>query len=290
MLGQRHFRRPVGRQDEHAHVGKSAGQVVQDVDRRDIGPVQVVEEEDDRSRPRDVLEVGADLALHALLRGGQRLDAQVCQRRFLDRPRRHLQVPGRSHRLHQGLEGLAAGPVQQAVERFENGQIRFGACQPLGAAAARDNRPLRARRQLDEDVLDEAGLADAGLARDANDQALTVLYARIDPPQIGPFALTANGLAYAGRLRARRLERGLASKQGGQLFVDFAGRRPAIGFLGKHPMHQRVERRGNRGVEPDERHRLLGENRRQHGGAGWCHERPAARRQLVQHHAEREDV
>ena len=137
--------------------------------------------------------------------------------------RRHLQVPGWSHGLHQGLEGLAAGPVQQAVERFENRQIGFRASQPLGTPAARDDRALWPRRQLGEDVLNEAALADAGFARYANDEAVTVLDPRICPPQFATFGLPANRLPDSGRRRARPFERSLAPEECRQLLVHFAG-------------------------------------------------------------------
>ena len=74
--------------------------------------------------------------------------------------------------------------VQQAVERLEDRQVRLGAGQPFGAAAAGDDRPLGPRRQLGEEVLDQARLADARLAGDAEDQALAVPHPRVGAAQL----------------------------------------------------------------------------------------------------------
>ena len=67
MLRQRHVRGPVGRQHEHAHLVEAAGQIVQHVDRRDVGPMQIVEEQHERPQPRRFEEQRAELALHPLL-------------------------------------------------------------------------------------------------------------------------------------------------------------------------------------------------------------------------------
>ena len=63
-----HVRGPVGDEHQQPHAVEAAGQVVQHVDRRRVGPVQILEEEHERADARHVLEVGGELALHPLLR------------------------------------------------------------------------------------------------------------------------------------------------------------------------------------------------------------------------------
>ena len=82
--------------------------------------------------------------------------------------------------------------MQQAVERLEDRQVRLGAGQPLGAAAARDDRPFGPRRQLDEEVLYQARLADACLAGDPEDDALAVRDPRVGAAELGTFGLAAD--------------------------------------------------------------------------------------------------
>ena len=168
----------------------------------------------------------ADLALHPLLRRRQRVVAQLRHRRFLDRPRRHLQIPGRRHRLHQGLERFAAGPVQQAVERLEDRQVGLGAGQPFRAAAARDDRALRPRRQLGEEVLDQARLADARPRPRRRGSGSAVRDARVRAPQRR--RARSRGRRSCVRRRAARsgVRQRLAPLQRGELLVDLARRRP----------------------------------------------------------------
>ena len=160
-----------------------------------------------------------------------------------------LQVPGRRDRLHQALQRLAAGPVQEAVERLENRQVGFGAGQPLRAAAARDDRALgpgvsSARKSSTRLVLPMPASPETPRIR-----LLSVRDARIRAPKVGALGLAADGRADAGAARARLRQR-LAPLQRGELLVDLARRRTALGFLRQHPVHERVERRRHRRIEP----------------------------------------
>ena len=56
VLAGDHFRRPVRREHEDAQVGEALGQVVEHVDRGDVGPVQIVQEEHERPRARNGFE------------------------------------------------------------------------------------------------------------------------------------------------------------------------------------------------------------------------------------------
>ena len=85
MLRERHVGRAVARHDHQPQVRQPAGQVVQDVDRRDVGPVQVVDEEHQRALPRDLLQERAELALHPLLRPTGARSRSSADRRRLGR-------------------------------------------------------------------------------------------------------------------------------------------------------------------------------------------------------------
>ena len=222
---------------------------------------------------RDVLEERAELALHPLLRCRSGVDraARAIDDLF-DRPRRHLQVPGRRDGLHHGVdERLAAGPVQQAVERFEDRQVGFRARQPLRATAARDRSGARGRgRQLGEEVLDQAGLADARLAGHGDDQASAVLDAArtrvaararsVSRPTVVRRAATVAmriRRPYRARLQRRELARPRRAPTGG-----------ARASLASIRCTSVVEAPAEwPALSRDERHRLLGDDRREHAEA-----------------------
>ena len=84
MLRERHVRGPVGRQHEQPHLVEAAGQIVQHVDRGDVRPMQIVEEQDERAQPRRFQEERAELALHPFLRHGGRVLAHARDESWLD--------------------------------------------------------------------------------------------------------------------------------------------------------------------------------------------------------------
>ena len=99
--------------------------------------------------------------------------------------------------------------MQQVVERLEDRQVGLRARQPLRAPAARDNRAFGPRRQLDEEVLYQAGLADACLAGNPEDDALAVPNARVGAAEFGTLDLAADRLPWrdAGSALARSASR-----------------------------------------------------------------------------------
>ena len=80
-----HVRGPVGDEYENPHAVEPAGQVVQHVDGRRVGPVQILDEEHQRTDARHVLEVGGELALHPFLGRALHVLADVRGRRALGR-------------------------------------------------------------------------------------------------------------------------------------------------------------------------------------------------------------
>ena len=165
MLRERHVRGPVGRQHEQPHLVEAAGQIVQHVDRGDVRPVQIVEEQDERAQLRRFQQERAELALHSLLRHGRRVLAHARDGVLAGFRMRHLHVPGRRDGLDERGHRAPRRLVQQAVERFEQGQVRLGAGEPLRTAAAHDERTLRQLCELRQEVLHEDRLADSRLAQ-----------------------------------------------------------------------------------------------------------------------------
>ena len=151
MLRQRHLRTAGSVASTSTRMpAKRPRQVIQDVDRRDVRPVQVVEKDDHRP----CSETSSKSAPSS--RFIRSCDAASASARssVIDRLRRSDRVATCRYqvgatRLHHRLRADSPPrPVQQAVERLEDRQIRFGAGQALRAAAARDDRPLGARRQI----------------------------------------------------------------------------------------------------------------------------------------------
>ena len=64
----RHVGWAVCHEDQQAHAVEAAGEIIQHVDRRGVGPVQILQEQHEWADPRHVQEVGGKLALHPLLR------------------------------------------------------------------------------------------------------------------------------------------------------------------------------------------------------------------------------
>ena len=170
MLRERHVRGPVGRQHEQPHLVEAAGQIVQHVD-RDVRPMQIVEEQDERAQLRRFQEERAELALHPLLRHGRRVLAHARHGVLAGFRVRHLHAPRRRDGLDERGHRAPRRLVQQAVERLEHGQDAFGAGEPLRAAAAHDERTLRQLCELRQEVLHEDRLPDSRLAHHRQDPA-----------------------------------------------------------------------------------------------------------------------
>ena len=71
VVAQLHLRRAVGEHQQQRQARAAAPHVGQQVHGGGVGPVYVVEEDDQRPRPRHLLHQGQELPLQALLRGGR---------------------------------------------------------------------------------------------------------------------------------------------------------------------------------------------------------------------------
>src|SRR5262249_28732250 len=96
---------------------------------------------------------------------------------------------------------LAPNAFEQAFEGFEERQIGLGPCEAFRAASARHSTGLATRCQLAEKVLDQSGLADAGLAGHAQEQPLTTCRRLEGATQFREFFLATHRMTFDGRNR-----------------------------------------------------------------------------------------
>ena len=160
VLGDHRVDRPVAAQHEEARGLAALREKADQVERRGIAPVEVLEHEDQRLLRAERLGELGDLAQHALARGALELALQRCAAVLADEPG-HLHEPARRHAAQRLDEGRPAGAARERAERLEHRQVRLAAAEVVEALAARD-----AHRRLDprEPRVDQRRLADAGLA------------------------------------------------------------------------------------------------------------------------------
>ena len=119
------------------------GQVPDEVSRRRIGPVHVVEPEHDRLHPSGFFEQRRDLALEPLLRPARGFGGQPRRGRIVLGRRHELRVPARRERADEAREAAKLLALLQAFERLEYGQVSLASGEPLGASAAADRGLVR---------------------------------------------------------------------------------------------------------------------------------------------------
>ena len=79
----RQLRRPCGRNDEEPRAVQSSGQIAEEVGRRRIRPVHIVEPQHDGLQPAGLFEQRRDLALEPLLRAARRLGGKARRGRIV---------------------------------------------------------------------------------------------------------------------------------------------------------------------------------------------------------------
>ena len=146
--------------------------------------MHVLEEQHERPLARELVEDRHQFALEALLRVPAHLDLA---------PLRNLRVPRRPDRLQQPRDGLAAGPVEQTVERLQEREVGFGAGEPIRTPATSDigGRPIGA--DIGQDVLHQRRLPNPRLTRDLDDHATSAHGIVIGAPQFGGLPAPADG-------------------------------------------------------------------------------------------------
>ncbi|HEY3158589.1 MAG TPA: hypothetical protein VGJ78_06485 [Vicinamibacterales bacterium] len=129
MLADRQISRSVRDEDKSAQLREFWREIAEQIDRRDVGPLDVVEEQHHWARARQLLQESRHFAHQALGRPASGVGEQSGGRRFVGGHGRNLDIPARSDLLHQRGNGRIA--LEQAVERFEKRQVRLSARQAL---------------------------------------------------------------------------------------------------------------------------------------------------------------
>ena len=147
-------------------------EVGEQIDARRVGPVDIVQEQHQRSMPGHFVQEHAEFAFADIL---AKLAFASASTRARDGS---SAASGASCTYQVGASSFIAcaaaappSPWKQAVERFQEGQIGLGAGEAFGTATAGEAPQSAGRRQLVEEALDEGGLAKARLARDAEELA-----------------------------------------------------------------------------------------------------------------------
>ena len=131
--------------------------MVDQVHRRVIAPVQVLDDQHQRLVLRAAVEQFAELAQHAVLARAGEFAPQAFALGLAAQPGQ-LQQPGRRDAAQQrGQRGVVAA---ERGQRLEHGQIRFAGAVLLDALALREGH----RAERGGKVVDQRRLADAGFA------------------------------------------------------------------------------------------------------------------------------
>ena len=284
------LRGPIRHHHREAHRGQPVGQISEQVHRRAVGPMEIVEKHHYRLQSRRLLEEGRHLALHALLRSGARLCEHPRRRRVVRRQRHDLHVPVRRDRFQHASEVAVALAAQQRVDGLEKRQVRLAAGQPLRTPPACDARFTRAGQEA-EAVLDERGLPQPGLARDRDQQAVSRGHFQIRLGEQLHFRLAAH---QSWRRRRPAVRRG-GTDEGGRLVAaqsrrDFGRRGAHAGVFLQALERELIEGGGQLDAHPRGRNRCVRQDPVQdrQGRAGM--ERMLARQHLVEDDAVGEHV
>jgi hypothetical protein len=103
----RELGRLVGRDDEQPPVVEAAREISDQIDRRGIWPMHVVEDEDDGVQPGDFVEERRHFELQTLLRPARCRRGQTLRGRFVFRGGHDLRVPARRQHLQEAARGCA---------------------------------------------------------------------------------------------------------------------------------------------------------------------------------------
>ena len=152
---------PEGHDQDDAVLAELADEVGDRLAGRRVGPVQVLDDEDDRFDLGESLEDAEDRVEQARLeRLGLR--SRVRSTRPAERRNQACEVGARA--ADHGVEDLGLERPDERPERLDDRPVRDAAVTDVGAAADDDAHPA-GRRERGR-LRDQARLADTGLARD----------------------------------------------------------------------------------------------------------------------------
>ena len=153
------------REPHQARVRPPARDMVDELDRRVVAPMQVLGHQQQRPLGGIAVEELAHLAQHAIRAHARELASQGVALLRGAQPRQ-LQQPGGRDGAQQGRDRAVA--AAELPERFENRQVRLACTVLLDALPAGAGDPAQSRNE----VIDERRLADARVARNPDNRAL----------------------------------------------------------------------------------------------------------------------
>ncbi len=191
---------PVRREHEQSGPGRSLREVAEQLDRRAVPRMEVLDHDDDRGDRRHRIERVRRLSKQSPDRPIGGAAAEVVNSRRLDEPRQHEQ-PRRRDVPEDLTESRAARPPADGGERVEERQVRLTTS--LVDAPAQAEGDAGRRAETGHERLDERRLACAGLPRDESDGAGS--RGRRGPParELGEFAFAPDERLRVGRRRLR---------------------------------------------------------------------------------------
>ena len=159
--------RPVGAEQEEARALGAQSERRNQVDRRRIAPLEVVEPENQRALRGERLDGVAHLAQHALaIRAGDAREKPFALR--LREERRHLREPRRGVATEHVEHPIPAGTAAHRRQRLQHRKVRLPGSVVLDALPAGDAK-LVAGRGGGEEMAGQRGLADSRLAGEEHD-------------------------------------------------------------------------------------------------------------------------
>ena len=168
---RRFGRRSVRSHHEHPRWPLAASERRDDVERREIRPMQVLEHEDEGVIGGDRFERFADFADHSLARGADGLTLQRLALFGFDE-RRKLQQPRRRPLCQRVDETPIVRRADQLIDRLEHRIVRFLAAESLDALPARDLKIRHQTTGASDKQIDEGGLSDPCLPGDEDELPL----------------------------------------------------------------------------------------------------------------------
>ncbi len=157
MLRELKLRRPERDDRQEPVIAESREHVREEIDCRSVCPVNVLDEQDERIRVRDVGDESGQLALESFLRRRR----WSCSGTRVERG--DLSSPGWRVSVERSVNQPRRIILEEVLERVEHGQVSFGAGKPLRASAASD-KVRRPALKLVEKILNQSRLSNAGLA------------------------------------------------------------------------------------------------------------------------------
>ena len=157
MVRRHHLGQAEGRQPHQAGAAAPPGDVVYQLDRRPVAPVQVLRHQQERTLFGVAVQQLAHFPQHALRAHASEFAAKRLSF-FRGAEPWQLQQPRRRHATQQ--RGRRSIIATQLGQRLQHRKVRLTGSVVLHALAARDGRAAQAAHE----VLDQRGLADARLA------------------------------------------------------------------------------------------------------------------------------